>query len=42
MTEDARENSSFQKIRTISIILITLHYFDDVINEFNLTDLEIR
>ena len=36
------ENSSFEKIRTILINLIQLHYFDDVINEFNLIDLEIR
>ena len=35
------ENSSFEKIRTISIILISLHYFEDVFNEFNLIDLEI-
>ena len=28
-------NSSFEKIRTIPINLIQLHYFDDVINEFN-------
>ena len=27
-------NSSFEKIRTILINLIQLHYFDDVINEF--------
>ena len=36
------ENSSFQKMITIPINLIQLHYFDDVINEFNFTDLEIR
>ena len=36
------ENPSFKKIRTIPINLIQLHYFDDVINEFNLIDLEIR
>ena len=35
------ENSSFQKMTTIPINLIQLHFFDDVINEFNLTDLEI-
>ena len=36
------ENPSFEKIRTIPINLIQLHSFDDVINEFNLTDIEIR
>ena len=36
------ENSSFEKIRTIPINLIQLHYFDYVINEFYLIDLEIR
>ena len=36
------ENPSFKKIRTIPINLIQLHYFDDVINEFNLIDLKIR
>ena len=36
------ENYSFEKIRTIPINLIQLHYFDDVINEFNLIDFEIR
>ena len=36
------KNSSFEKVRTIPINLIQLHYFDDVINEFNLIDLEIR
>ena len=39
---NVRENPSFEKIRTIPINLIQLHYFDDVINEFNLIDLEIR
>ena len=37
-----RENSSFEKIITIPINLIELHYFDDVINEFNLIDLKLR
>ena len=37
-----RENSSIEKIRTIPINLIQLHYFDDVINAFNLIDLKIR
>ena len=36
------ESSSFQKMTTIPINLIQLHSFGDVINEFNLTDLEIR
>ena len=36
------KNSSFEKIRTIPISLIQLYYFDDVINELNLIDLEIR
>ena len=36
------ENSSFKKVRTIPINLIQLHYFDDVINAFNLIDLKIR
>ena len=36
------ENSGFKKIRTIPINLIQLHYSDDVINQFNLIDLEIR
>ena len=27
---------------TIPVNLIQLHFFDDVLNEFNLTDLEIR
>ena len=36
------ENSSFKKIRTIPINLIQLHYFDDVINAFNLIGLKIR
>ena len=36
------DNSSFKKIRTIPINLIQLHYFDDVINAFNLIDLKIR
>ena len=36
------ENSSFKKIRTIPINLIQLHYFEDVINAFNLIDLKIR
>ena len=35
------ENSSFEKMATISIILIQFNYFDYVINEFNLIDLEI-
>ena len=42
ITGNICENSSFEKIRTIPINLIELHYFDDVINEFNLIDLEIR
>ena len=42
MTSDVCENSSFEKIRTIPINLIQLHYFDDVVNEFNLIDLAIR
>ena len=42
ITRNVCENSSFEKIRTIPINLIQLHYFDDVINEFNLIDLEIR
>ena len=41
-TQNVHENSSFGKIRTIPINLIQLHYFDDVINPLNLTDLEIR
>ena len=41
-TRNACGNSSFEKIRTIPINLIQLHYFDDFINEFNLIDLEIR
>ena len=36
------ENSSFEKIRTILINFIQLHYFDDVNNEFNLIDSKIR
>ena len=36
------ENSGFEKIGSIPINLIELHYFDDVINEFNMIDLEIR
>ena len=36
------ENSTFENILTIPINLIQLHYFDDVINEFNLIDLKIR
>ena len=36
------ENSSFEKISTVPINLIQLHYFDDVINKFNLIDLKIR
>ena len=36
------ENPSFEKVRIIPINLIQLHYFNDVINEFNLTDLEKR
>ena len=39
---NVRENSSFDKMTTIPIILIELNYFEDVINEFNLIDLEIR
>ena len=39
ITGNVRENSSFEKIRTIPINLIELHYFDDVINEFHLIDL---
>ena len=35
------ENSSFEKMTTIPIDLIELDYFD-VINDFNLIDLEIR
>ena len=42
MTPDVCENSSFEKIRTIPINLIQLHYFDDVVNEFNMIDLAIR
>ena len=42
ITQNVCENSGFEKTRTISINLIQLHYFDDVINEFNLIDLEIR
>ena len=42
ITGNVRENSSFEKIRTIPINLIQLHYFDDVINEINLIDLKIR
>ena len=42
ITGNVCENSSFEKIRTIAINLIQLHYFDDVINEFNLIDLKIR
>ena len=42
ITQNVCENSSFEKIRTIPINLIQLHYFDDVINEFNLIDLKIR
>ena len=34
------ENPSFEKIRTIPINLIQLHYFDDVINAFHLIDLK--
>ena len=40
ITLNVCENSSFQKMTTIAINLIQLHYFDDVINEFNLTGLE--
>ena len=36
------ENSSFEKMTTIPINFIELNYFEDVINEFNLIDLEIR
>ena len=36
------ENPSFEKIRTISVNWIQLHYFDDVINELNLIDLEMN
>ena len=35
------ENSGLEKIRSITINLIQLHYFDDVINEFNSIDLKI-
>ena len=42
ITRNVCENSSFEKIRTIPINLIKVHYFADVINEFNLIDLEIR
>ena len=42
ITRNVCESSSFQKMTTIPINLIQLHYFDDVINEFNLIDLEIR
>ena len=38
ITGNVRENSSFEKIRTILINLIELHYFDD---EFNLIDLKV-
>ena len=37
-----RENSSFEKMTAIPVIFIELNYFEDVINEFNLIDLEIR
>ena len=37
-----RENSSSEKMTTIPNIFIELNYFEDVINEFNLIDLEIR
>ena len=42
ITRNVCENFSFEKVRTIPINLIQLHYFDDVISEFNLIDLEIR
>ena len=42
ITGNVCENSSFEKIRTIPINLIELHYFDDVINEFNLIYLKLR
>ena len=42
ITRNVCESSSFEKMTTIKINLIQLHYFDDVINEFNLIDLEIR
>ena len=41
-TGNVSENSGLEKIRTIPINLVQLHYFDDVINEFNLIDLKIR
>ena len=42
ITRNVCETSGFEKIRTIPINLIQLHYFDDVINEFNLIDSKIR
>ena len=42
ITRNVCENFNFEKIRTIPINLIQLHYFDDVINEFNFIDLEVR
>ena len=42
ITRNVCENPSFEKIRTIPINLIQLHYFDDVINAFILIDLKIR
>ena len=42
ITRNVCENPSFEKIRTIPINLIQLHHFDDVINAFNLIDLEKR
>ena len=42
ITRNVCENSSFEKIRTILINFIQLHYFDDAINKFNFIDLEIR
>ena len=38
ITGNVCENSSFEKITTIPIILIQLHYFADVMNEFELID----
>ena len=42
ITRNVCENSSFEKIRTIPINSIQLHYFDDVINKLILIDLEIK
>ena len=42
ITRNVCENSCFEKMTTIRINLIQLHYFDDVINGLNLIDFEIR